>query len=298
MQRIGIVIPAHDAACWIDAALGSLTAQTLRDWTAVVVDDGSTDATAERVTGWPDARVRLVRQPRAGVSAARNRGAAALGPVGALLFLDADDWLAADALARLAAALDAASWAVAAAGGFAGIAEDGRRERARPPPRGGDLLARLLTRNLFANGGHVLIRAGAWAAAGGFRCELSFAEDWEFFVRLALLGRFVAAPGPPVLWVRRRAGGALLSRAADPAALTPALAAVYAAPGLAARFGPRRLARLRRRMEAEQLWVAGRALLWHGRQAEALAMLRRGLAARPGVKRAAALALWGLGWPG
>ena len=296
MHRIGIVIPAHDAASWIGAALDSLMAQSRTGWTAVVVDDGSTDATAAIVDGWGDARVRLVRQARAGVSAARNRGVAALGPVACVLFLDADDRLAVDALARLGAALEAAPGAVAAVGAFAGIAEDGRRERTKPPPRGGDLLARLLTRNLFANGGHVLIRATALARAGGFRPELAFAEDWEFWVRLALLGPFVAAPGPPVLWVSRRAGGACLSRAADPAALTPALAAAYAAPGLAARFGRRRLARLRRRMEAEQLWVAGRALLWHGRRAEAWAMLGRGLAARPGPKRAAALALWRLGW--
>jgi len=47
--RIGIVIPAHNAAPWIAEAIASVLAQGFRDWTMVVVDDGSTDATAELV---------------------------------------------------------------------------------------------------------------------------------------------------------------------------------------------------------------------------------------------------------
>jgi len=137
------------------------------------------------------------------------------------------------------------------------------------------------------------MRRSAALRVGGFRPELRFAEDWEYWVRLAALGRFVAARGrAPVLFVRRRAAGAYLGAAADPAAFAPALAAAYAAPGLAARFGAARLARLRARMEAEAEWVAGRALLWHGRRAEALARLRLAWVARPGVKRAVLLAWW------
>ena len=290
---LGIVIPAHDAAAWIGDALDSLARQSWAEWRATVVDDGSTDATAALVVARGDPRVTLLRQNRAGVSAARNRGAAALAGAAALLFLDADDWLAPDALARLRAALAAAPDAVAAVGKFVHVDPAGTRERPHAA-RGGDLLVRLLTRNLFANGGHVLIRAEAAARAGGFNPDLTFAEDWEYWVRLAALGPFAAAAGPPVLFVRRRAAGAYLGRAADPAAFAPALAAAYAAPALIGRFGPRRLARLRRRMAAENLWVAGRALLWHGRRAEALALLRRAWRARPGPKRAAALALWHL----
>ncbi len=292
---IGIVVPARDAAAWLAGAIRSVLDQSLSAWRLVVVDDGSADATAAVASGFADPRIRLIRQAQLGVSVARNRGAAAALAAGAraLLFLDADDWLAPDALARLAAALAEAPHAVAASGGFVPVTEDGAPAGRARRAESGDVLARLLTRNLFANGGQVLVRRSAALQVGGFRPELRFAEDWEYWVRLAALGRFVAVRGrAAVLFVRRRAAGAYLGAAADPAAFAPALAAAYAAPGLAARFGARRLARLRARMGAEAEWVVGRALLWHGRRAEALARLRHAWVARPGVKRAVLLAWW------
>ena len=42
-----------------------------------------------------------------------------------------------------------------------------------------------LTRNLFANGGHLLIRREAIEAAGDFREDLSYGEDWEYWTRLS-----------------------------------------------------------------------------------------------------------------
>ncbi len=292
---IGIVIPARDAAPWLGTALGSLRAQIVPHWQAVVVDDGSTDATAEVAARVADPRIALIRQPPSGVSAARNRGVAALGGCTALLFLDADDWLAPDALARLGAALHAAPAAVAACGPYTPVAATGRRLRTKPAA-GGDMLARLLTRNRFANGGHLLLRAAAARQAGSFRQDLSFGEDWEYWVRLATLGPFAATPGrAPVLFVRRRAEGACLGAATDPAAFAPAMNAAFANPALAARFAPDRLAHLRRQMAAEAEWVAGRALLWHGRRTDALAWLHRSFAARPGLRRAALLGLWRVG---
>ena len=299
-RPIGVIIPARNAAPWLADALGSLRAQTLADWRAVVVDDGSTDPTAAIAAGAGDGRIGLIRQAPQGVSAARNRGAAALADSRALLFLDADDWLAPDALARLDAALTHAPAAVAACGAYAPVtatAAPDRRLRAGAVRRavGGAVLTRLLTRNLFANGGHLLLRTEATRQAGGFRPELSFAEDWDYWVRLALLGPFVAVPGrAPVLFVRRRAEGACLRAAPDPAAFAPALAAAFAHPDLHARFGPARLARLHRQMSTEADWVAGRALLWHGAARTALPRLRQALIARPSLRRAGLLALWQL----
>ncbi len=50
-MRIGIVVPAYNAAPWIGDAIASVIAQTHRDWMLVVVDDGSTDGTAQRRRG-------------------------------------------------------------------------------------------------------------------------------------------------------------------------------------------------------------------------------------------------------
>ena len=90
---VTVVIPAWNAAAFIDEALASLAAQTLADWEALVIDDVSSDDTASRVAAFAarDPRVRALRQSvNAGPSAARNRGfAEARGRYVALL--DADD---------------------------------------------------------------------------------------------------------------------------------------------------------------------------------------------------------------
>lgn len=288
-MRIGIVIPANDAAPWIGDAVASALDQG--PWRVVVVDDGSADDTVAIVRGFlPDARLALLRQDRAGVSAARNRGIAACEGADALLFLDADDWLAPGALSRLVTALQSAPGAVAACGAAAFVGP-----KARPgtsPERilrclGGDILPRLLVRNLFANGGHALIRTAAVQAAGGFRESLSYGEDWALFCRLATRGQFVPVSGAdPILFVRRRPDGAYCRMAGDPASFRPVMRAIYADPALLARFGPARLARFHALAEAENDWVAGRALLAQARP-EARALLRRSLRRKPSLKRLA-----------
>jgi glycosyltransferase involved in cell wall biosynthesis len=285
-MRIGIVVPAYNAAPWIGDAIASVIAQTFRAWRMVVVDDGSTDLTGDVAGSFGDPRVQLVRQPNAGVSIARNRGLAELYDAAALLILDADDRLAPDALSRLVTALDRAPDAVAAAGAFAFEGSS----RVRAPPSG-DLLERLLVRNLFANGGHLLLRRTDVLAAGGFCPGLAFGEDWEFWIRLALRGTFAAAPERrPVLYVRQHQQGAYRRLATDPAAFEPCMQAIFGNPLLLARFGPQRLAAIRRRTESENQWIIGRELIRHGRYSEGIAWLRRSVLTHPVPKRAALLA--------
>ncbi len=293
-MHIAIVIPAWNVAPWIGETLASVLAQSHGDWSATVVDDGSTDGTADVVARISNRRIRLVRQANAGVAAARNRGSAeARGD--ALLFLDADDFLASDALVRLDATLASATDAVAACAGFAFVDADATMGaashacRAVPlPPHG--LFPTLLERNPFANGGHLLIRRDAVARAGGFRPGLAYGEDWEYWVRLALLGPFAPVPGrAPALFVRQRANGAYLSMATDPAALRPCMDAIFGNRLLIAQFGSARLATIRCRTEAENQWVIGRELVRHGRLADGRAWLRRSVIAKPSLKRAALL---------
>jgi hypothetical protein len=291
IMRITVITPAYNVARFIGAAIASVLAQTHPDWTMVVVDDGSTDGTASVVAACQDPRVQLVRQANAGVSAARNRAIAASDGE-AVLFLDGDDWLAPDAMARLAAALKDCD-AVAAYGAYAFVTEDGGTVVATKPgpfPEG-DILRRLVVQNLFANGGHLLVRAGAVRTAGGFRADLRYGEDWEYWCRLAAAGRFAVAPGPaPLLFVRQRGGSAYLRMASDPGAFVPCVDAIFAGPAVLARLGRAQAAALRRQTEAENRWIIGRELIRHGRRGEGLAWLRRAFAGRPSGKRALLLA--------
>ncbi len=295
-MHIAVVIPAFNIAGFLATAIQSVLGQTFSDWSLVIVDDGSTDTTAAVGAHFRDKRIRLLRQSNSGVSAARNAGIAAVlaGQVGsssvvvppdALMFLDGDDWLAPAALGLLAETLENASWAAAAVGRYARV-DSNAVARLSPAPARGCLLERLLTRNLFANGGHLLIRREAIEAAGDFRTDLVYGEDWEYWTRLAAQGEFVSVPSrSPLLFVRERLAGAYLSRATDPSAYRPALNAIYGNPGLAERLGTARLEALGQRAEAEMAWTVGRELVRHGRQREGLRWLGRSFRKAPGLNR-------------
>ncbi|HZD06582.1 MAG TPA: glycosyltransferase family A protein, partial [Longimicrobiales bacterium] len=102
--RVSVLLPVRDGVGHLPACIASLRAQTLQDVEFVVVDDGSTDATAELLGAWAqdDRRVRLLHQPPRGLVAALERArAAARGPV--LARMDHDDVALPE---RLAAQLD------------------------------------------------------------------------------------------------------------------------------------------------------------------------------------------------
>ena len=94
--QFSVVIPAYNAAATLAQAIESVRAQTWPAYEILVVDDGSTDTTAEIAKRYGGI-VKLIQQPNRGVSVARNAGAAA-AQGDWLAFLDADDWYAPDRL--------------------------------------------------------------------------------------------------------------------------------------------------------------------------------------------------------
>ncbi|MFO1023754.1 MAG: glycosyltransferase family A protein [Acetobacteraceae bacterium] len=284
-MRIGVIIPAYNVAPWIAQAIWSVIDQTYRDWSLVIVNDGSTDATPEIIRRFSDSRLTGLHGANYGVSAARNRGIAAAADADALLFLDGDDWLAPDALATLARTLQDAPDAVAAAAGYVRVGAD-RSHRTVRISASGDMLRQLLVRNLFINGGHLLIRRTAINAVGLFDTALSYGEDWHYWTRLATFGPFVTVRGsPPLLYLRERTGSAYRTMAHSPARFGPCLDAIYHHPCITARFPPSDLAQLRRRAEAENDWVVGRELIRHGHSHEGRSWLLRSVKAVPSARR-------------
>lgn len=105
---VTVIVPGHDIAPYAAEALESLQRQTLREWTAILIDDRSADETGDIFTATADAdsRFRVVRHAqRAGLGAARNTGLD-LVDTPFLGFLDADDVLTPTALERLVGVLD------------------------------------------------------------------------------------------------------------------------------------------------------------------------------------------------
>ncbi len=93
MPRVSVIIPAYDRKAMLCEAVDSVLAQNYRDFELIVVDDGSSDGTADEVAAHYGARVRLLRQWNRGVASARNMGVRRCDGE-YVAFLDSDDlWL-------------------------------------------------------------------------------------------------------------------------------------------------------------------------------------------------------------
>lgn len=93
-MRFSVIVPLYNKAPYVEKALQSILSQTFTDYELIVVDDGSTDESAEVATPLiPSEKGRMIRQANAGVSVARNNGVA-VSQGDYLCFLDADDWWA------------------------------------------------------------------------------------------------------------------------------------------------------------------------------------------------------------
>jgi len=106
-MKISVVIPVYNVAEFLPACLDSLCAQTFRDWTCLLVDDGSTDGSTDLCRDYAarDGRIAVRRTENRGASAARNVGL--LWAEGdAIYFCDADDVLHPELLSCLASALE------------------------------------------------------------------------------------------------------------------------------------------------------------------------------------------------
>ncbi|HSE67611.1 MAG TPA: glycosyltransferase, partial [Gemmatimonadales bacterium] len=184
---VSVIVAAHNAAATIRETLESLSAQTHREWEAIVVDDGSDDATATIVQDYAahDRRIRLLRQQQFGAGPARNRGMAAARHHW-LLFLDADDWLLPRALEQLGDATLSGT-VDAVHGGWARVARDGRVMETEFAPPTTDLFLPFTEFCAFPINA-CLFRRELTAKAGGFDPAMRTCEDWDFWQRIARTG--------------------------------------------------------------------------------------------------------------
>jgi glycosyltransferase involved in cell wall biosynthesis len=224
---VGVVVAAFNAERWIAASLRSLQNQSYTRWQCIVVDDGSTDRTADLVQEFvhEDSRYRLIRQSNAGSSVARNTGIAALPAICHYVsFLDSDDLYAPDALAALVDALTNRPDAVGAYGLADFIDENGdpalpgmhsTRQRDRRSVRGRRLYhvppAADATFSTLVVGGPIwppavaIQRMSDVKAVGGFDPSFPNQEDWDLYVRLSRRGPFVSLDRH-LAWYRRHSG--------------------------------------------------------------------------------------------
>lgn len=199
---VSVVVPAYQAARFIQATLRSILSQTVNAIEVIVVDDGSTDETAARVSEIEDDRLHLIRQENAGVAVARTRGSERARGAW-IAWCDADDLWRPRKLELQLAALDEAPESVAAFCGVVQIdAEGGVLERVPAPEsrsvglidvlrhRGGEFPPLPASCALVPR--EVVGRVGPWNPA------FQDAADWEYLIRLRREGPFCGVAEPLV----------------------------------------------------------------------------------------------------
>jgi glycosyltransferase involved in cell wall biosynthesis len=213
-----VIIPAYNEAELVGSAIESVLRQSRPDWEAIVVDDGSSDGTADAVREFEqrDPRIRLLQKQNEGLSAARNSGIdVARAPY--LSFLDSDDLLMPGYLDAMGSALDAASdagfaytdaWAMDAASHRIGRTTAMSAWTPAEDPAGDpmDMIRQLIPNNFIFVA--TTVPRAVFDRVGRFDPELSSAEDYDMWLRILSRG-YTAVRPPGVLAIKRERSDAM-----------------------------------------------------------------------------------------
>jgi glycosyltransferase involved in cell wall biosynthesis len=220
---VTVVIPCYNQGHFLPAAIDSVRAQTFERerLQLIVVDDGSTDDTAQIADRLGAA---VIEQANRGLSTARNAGLrAAAGEF--VVFLDADDELLPDAIATGMARFEERPALACILRYCLLIDEDGSPLPTRPPEiERRDIYAELLHRNVTWAPGAAMFRSTDVIDAGGFPSDVSATGDYSLYLRFARQGRLAYFHQPAV---RYRQHGLNMSR--DPAVMLQSTLTVLAA---------------------------------------------------------------------
>jgi glycosyltransferase involved in cell wall biosynthesis len=218
--RVSVVIPTYNRAREVVEAVRSVQAQTFRAFETIVVDDGSTDGTAEQFAN-PAAGIRYFRTTNGGVSAARNFGIR-MAEGEWVAFLDSDDQWHPEKLARQVECVTMNQASVC----FTGCADETGQRLDDLPAMDPSLQAGASggypagDYRLFRHSRHpyvqtALVRRAALLEAGLFDESLRVAEDTKLIYALVMRYGF-GAVNEPLVTICRDRGSAGLSDDIDP----------------------------------------------------------------------------------
>jgi glycosyltransferase involved in cell wall biosynthesis len=196
---VSVVIPTHNRRDLLLRTLHSVLRQRHIDISIIVVDDASTDGSADTVRALEDPRVRVIRHPVCrGVSQARNTGIEQVD-TDWVAFVDDDDLWSPDKVRAQLDALQRCPEAQWACSGAVHIDSACRVLFPAPPPDDSDISGLILGANIIPGGGSgVLAATSLTRQVGGFDVALANLADWDFYIRLGLRSPVAAAPGPLV----------------------------------------------------------------------------------------------------
>ncbi len=214
-----ILMPLFNKAQFVRESIESLLAQTMGEFVVYVVDDGSTDGSAEIVSSFSDRRIKLARQSRKGVGAARNR-AASMGQSPWIAFLDADDLWLPTHLEDLSHMASDFPNALLLASGHSDIGIN-QATPGTPPqgePREINYLVEAAKEVGIIHTSATAVKRKAFEQVGGFG-PVACGEDIELWARLSLLGPTIFSPKRSAVY-RHGTGGIMETESAERPVIT------------------------------------------------------------------------------
>lgn len=200
--KVSVVVPAYNIRCYIQDTLESLARQSLKEFEAIVVDDGSTDGTAEVIQPFcdRDSRFQLLQKQNGGLSSARNYGIRH-ARADYIALLDGDDIYEPDKLANHVDRLDLDRKIGVVYSASRAIRDDGRPTwmRLSGKPVESDPLLALLCKNFVGHGSNAVFRRSLFEEVGEFDETLRSSEDIDFWLRIAATERWHFYREPSVL---------------------------------------------------------------------------------------------------
>ncbi|MEO1669290.1 MAG: glycosyltransferase family A protein [Cyanobacteria bacterium J06631_2] len=208
MPQVSVVIAAYNLMAYLPETIANVLEQTFTDFEVIVVDDGSTDNTAQWVGQVADPRVRLISQANMGLSGACNTGVAnAKGEY--VAFLDADDLWEKTKLAQQVKILDQQPEISIVSTWVTYMNEAGESTgRIVQPTAEGYIWRQMIEVNQIECGSVIMIRRSCFDQVGLFDTNLkSFVQDWDMWLRLALQYQFKVIAQPLVYYRQRSSSG-------------------------------------------------------------------------------------------
>lgn len=203
MPLFSVVIPVYNRANLIKGTLDSVFAQTERDYEVIVVDDGSTDATADVVKSYGDC-VRYVYQENAGPGTARNRGIQLAGGQ-YVVFLDSDDRWFPWTLEAYRAAIEQHGFPSFLGGSLYVFSDDEELNHVVPEEVKFEVYGDYLEaagKGVFVGSGMAAAKRAVLIDIGGFTERRINAEDHDLALRLGQYPGFVFVKSPRMVGYR------------------------------------------------------------------------------------------------
>jgi glycosyltransferase involved in cell wall biosynthesis len=194
-----VLLPVYNADAWVGEAIRSILAQSFADFELIIIDDGSTDRSANVIREFGDDRIRFVSRENRGIAATLNE-ALEVSRGELIARQDADDISERDRFRLQVEYLDRHPDVTLLGTNYVMIAEDGHSVgRTNLFTHPDDVKVALVVANQFCQGS-VIFRRTIVAREGGYDAKVVVAEDYELFTRIAHSSRVANLPMPLYRW--------------------------------------------------------------------------------------------------